>query len=143
MSRNSNGSDSFAHMLHMLRFHWGETMPFCTAWFTKSYVKDKGQNWRGSSWPRLFRSWAVLFPPSCQSAECRFLLAHGEDLTIPWWAVPSVCSGTQPTAEVHRMVPGTRSSGLQSPRHWAPAPWGVLTFTVTALSSGNKTEPRI
>ena len=49
MSRNSSGSDSFAHILHILRFHWGEMMPFCTTCFTKSYGKDRVKNGKAAA----------------------------------------------------------------------------------------------
>lgn len=49
MSRNSNGSDSFAHILHILRLHWEEMMPFCTICFTRNYVKDRVKNGKAAA----------------------------------------------------------------------------------------------
>lgn len=109
MSRNSNGSDSFAHILHILRLHWGEVMSFFSIFFTKSYVKVRVKNGKAAAGFSLQEFGCNAFS-LLESAECRFLLRQGRTWKSPGgWYHLSVQEHIL-TSEIHRMGWYTMSS---------------------------------
>lgn len=108
MSRNSNDSDSFAHILQILRFHGGEMMPFC---FTKSYVKDRVKNGEAAAGQSLQELGCTISSLFSESAECRFLLPRGRTWQSPGGRYHLSVREHILTSEIRRMARCTVRSG--------------------------------